>query len=139
MLMPLPATLRRLVAEYESLRAEESPDGAAPADQRLRDLAYTLCVTTGTREITDALDTARSWLARAAAAPGTTSTASTRPRPERRPAAASPKPAAVAPASAAIFHGDTGEPSASRRNGILCAGRRSAAPHTAGVGRGNGE
>ncbi|WP_315903758.1 DUF5133 domain-containing protein [Streptomyces rhizosphaerihabitans] len=69
MLMPLPVTLYQLVAEYESLLAEESPDGATPPSQRLRDLAYTLCVSTGTREVTDALDTARSYLAKAAATP----------------------------------------------------------------------
>ncbi|MGQ4381059.1 DUF5133 domain-containing protein [Streptomyces sp. SAS_267] len=72
MLMPLPATLRRLVAEYTALLAEESPDGthaAASPSQRLRDLAYTLCVSTGTSEITDALDTARVYLARTAVAP----------------------------------------------------------------------
>ncbi|MGW2787466.1 DUF5133 domain-containing protein [Streptomyces populi] len=59
MLMPLPATLRRLVKEYETLLAEQ----ADPSGQRLRDLTYTLCVSTGTREITDALAVARSFLA----------------------------------------------------------------------------
>ncbi|MFE9811919.1 DUF5133 domain-containing protein [Streptomyces sp. NPDC005227] len=60
MLMPLPATLRRLVRQYETLFAEETLADAADPSQRLRDLGYTLCVSSGTREVTDALDTARS-------------------------------------------------------------------------------
>ncbi|WP_326841104.1 DUF5133 domain-containing protein [Streptomyces sp. NBC_01558] len=60
MLMPLPSTLRQLLTEYETLRAAT---GTTPPSQRLRDLDYTLCVSTGTREITQALETARSYLA----------------------------------------------------------------------------
>ncbi|MGW6486212.1 DUF5133 domain-containing protein [Streptomyces sp. NPDC055056] len=67
MLMPLPATLRRLVTEYEALTATGG-DTTAAASLRLTDLAYTLCVSTGTRDITDALDTARSYLAETEAA-----------------------------------------------------------------------
>ncbi|MFJ8803430.1 DUF5133 domain-containing protein [Streptomyces sp. NPDC102487] len=63
MLMPLPAALRRLVAQYEMLLAEETLIGDADTRARLEDLAYTLCVATGTREITDALTAARSYLA----------------------------------------------------------------------------
>ena len=138
MLMPLPATLYRLVAEYESLLAEESPGGTTPPSQRLRDLAYTLCVSTGTREVTDALDTARSYLAKVAATPVTSSPAATRPGAERRQASALPKPAAIGTASAAGFHGDAGEPSASRRDGTPRPGSRPTASHAAGAGRGNG-
>ncbi|NEB32867.1 DUF5133 domain-containing protein [Streptomyces sp. SID14446] len=60
MLMPLPSTLRQLRTEYETLRAAT---GTTTPSQRLRDLDYTLCVSTGTREITQALETARSYLA----------------------------------------------------------------------------
>ncbi|MFJ8802822.1 DUF5133 domain-containing protein [Streptomyces sp. NPDC102487] len=60
MLMPLPSTLRRLLTEYETLL---SAAGTTPPSQRLRDLEYTLCVSTGTREITQALETARFYLA----------------------------------------------------------------------------
>ncbi|MFD6298286.1 DUF5133 domain-containing protein [Streptomyces sp. NPDC060235] len=67
MLMPLPATLRRLVTEYEALTATGG-DTTAAANLRLTDLSYTLCVSTGTRDITDALDTARSYLAETEAA-----------------------------------------------------------------------
>ncbi|MDO0929183.1 DUF5133 domain-containing protein [Streptomyces sp. TG1A-8] len=63
MLKPHPATLRTLVEAYETLLAEETLAGVAEPSPRLRDLAYTLCVSTGTREVTDALDTAHAHLA----------------------------------------------------------------------------
>ncbi|MGW3661876.1 DUF5133 domain-containing protein [Streptomyces sp. NPDC005141] len=69
MLMPLPGTLDRLVEEYETLLAAETLTGATVASPRLRDIAYTLCVSTGTREITDALESARSYLAEAGTVP----------------------------------------------------------------------
>lgn len=69
MLMPLPATLHRLVEEYETLLAEETLAGVTAPGARLRDLAYTLCVSTGTREIADALTRAHAYLATAAAPP----------------------------------------------------------------------
>ncbi|OIJ66517.1 DUF5133 domain-containing protein [Streptomyces mangrovisoli] len=56
MLMPHPAFLRRLLDEYDALRPE---DGADAAQARLRDLEYTLCVSTGTRDVTVAVATAR--------------------------------------------------------------------------------
>ncbi|MBA9043277.1 MULTISPECIES: DUF5133 domain-containing protein [Streptomyces] len=62
MLMPLPARLHELVTHYEALLAEEDPGSGAP-DPRLADLAYTLCVSTGTRDITHALKAARAYLA----------------------------------------------------------------------------
>lgn len=71
MLMADPTVLRTLVERYEALRAQadrtgagSSADAAAGPDprveQRLRDTAYTLCVSTGTREIGAALAAARS-------------------------------------------------------------------------------
>ncbi|MBV2355564.1 DUF5133 domain-containing protein [Streptomyces sp. J2-1] len=62
MLMPLPATLRLLVKDYETLLAEETLAGAPAPSPRLRDLAYTLCVSTGTRDTADALRTAHAYL-----------------------------------------------------------------------------
>ncbi|OIJ68288.1 DUF5133 domain-containing protein [Streptomyces mangrovisoli] len=62
MLMPLPVTLRRMVTDYESLLAE-APDATIPSGQSLRDAAYTLCVSTGTRDVDHALDVARAYLA----------------------------------------------------------------------------
>lgn len=62
MLMPHPATLRRLLTEYETLLAADTrADGTAPG-ARLEDLVYTLCVSTGTREIAHALRAAHDYL-----------------------------------------------------------------------------
>ncbi|MGX1274028.1 DUF5133 domain-containing protein [Streptomyces phaeoluteigriseus] len=68
MLMPHPAVLRTLVDEYEAATAT----GSTAVDTRAQDLAYTLCVSTGTREVARALEVARGWLAAAAAADHTT-------------------------------------------------------------------
>ncbi|KND43188.1 MULTISPECIES: DUF5133 domain-containing protein [Streptomyces] len=67
MLMPHPATLRRLVEEYESLAAHEGEQSDPQATRRTQDLAYTLCVSTGTRDIRQALEVARRQLAAAQA------------------------------------------------------------------------
>ncbi|MFF9035683.1 DUF5133 domain-containing protein [Streptomyces sp. NPDC014892] len=66
MLMPHPATLRRLVEEYESV-AHEGERGDPQSARRAQDLAYTLCVSTGTRDVRRALDAARAQLAAAQA------------------------------------------------------------------------
>ncbi|MFI9549043.1 DUF5133 domain-containing protein [Streptomyces sp. NPDC052016] len=65
MLMPHPAVLRKLVDEYEAATAGGS---AEAKNARAQDLAYTLCVSTGTRDVTLALEAARRWLAAAAEA-----------------------------------------------------------------------
>lgn len=67
MLMPHPAVLRTLVDEYEALTQNGSTRGQAQEAQA-RDLAYTLCVSTGTRDVRHALETARQWLEAAATA-----------------------------------------------------------------------
>ncbi|MGW0613127.1 DUF5133 domain-containing protein [Streptomyces sp. NPDC002788] len=67
MLRPHPAVLRRLVDEYEALSAAEAGRGPVEANPRARDLAYTLCVSTGTRDIRRALEAAHQWLAAAPA------------------------------------------------------------------------
>jgi hypothetical protein len=69
MLKPHPTVLRRLVEEYEALAAAGSAGGPAVWDARIGDLAYTLCVSTGTRDVRHALSTAHRWLA--AAGPAT--------------------------------------------------------------------
>ncbi|MEW1568956.1 MULTISPECIES: DUF5133 domain-containing protein [unclassified Streptomyces] len=84
MLMPLPATLRRLLTEYEALLAAA---GTSPPGQHLRNVEYTLCVSTGTREITHALHKAHSYLA---ACSDTPATAGGKRSPERAVAEASP-------------------------------------------------
>ena len=57
MLIPHPAVLRRLVEEYETALAEEAERGGG-AGPRAEDLAYTLCVSTGTRNVGRALEAA---------------------------------------------------------------------------------
>ncbi|MET9907561.1 DUF5133 domain-containing protein [Streptomyces sp. NPDC006476] len=65
MLIPHPAFLRKLVEEYESLRAEEAETGTGRVSPRAQDVAYTLCVSTGTRDVRHALETAHRLLAAA--------------------------------------------------------------------------
>ncbi|GGY34372.1 DUF5133 domain-containing protein [Streptomyces djakartensis] len=65
MLRPNPAVLRRLVEEYEALAASEAASEPAVRSARTRDLAYTLCVSTGTRDVELALELAHQWLAAA--------------------------------------------------------------------------
>ncbi|MFF4360203.1 DUF5133 domain-containing protein [Streptomyces sp. NPDC001604] len=62
MLIPHPAVLRRLVEEYETALAEEAEHGGGPSP-RAEDLAYTLCVSTGTRNVGRALEAAHRLLA----------------------------------------------------------------------------
>ncbi|MFH8612619.1 DUF5133 domain-containing protein [Streptomyces sp. NPDC018029] len=63
MLMAHPVVLKNLVEQYETLRAVHAEKGTKEARQRMEDVAYTLCVSTGTREIGAALKAARSRLA----------------------------------------------------------------------------
>ncbi|MGY6022921.1 DUF5133 domain-containing protein [Streptomyces spinosirectus] len=63
MLIPHPAVLRRLVEEYEAVVAEDAGAGGGCASTRAQDLAYTLCVSTGTRDVRHALLAARRMLA----------------------------------------------------------------------------
>ncbi|MEU0195065.1 DUF5133 domain-containing protein [Streptomyces afghaniensis] len=67
MLRPHPAVLRRLVDEYEALSAAVRASDPADVSARARDLAYTLCVSTGTRDVERALEAAHQWLATAPA------------------------------------------------------------------------
>ncbi|MFD7919019.1 DUF5133 domain-containing protein [Streptomyces sp. NPDC059740] len=57
MVMAHPALLRELIEEYESLRAGRPESG--DAEQRMDDVTYTLCVATGTRDVSEALRAAR--------------------------------------------------------------------------------
>lgn len=54
MLMAHPAVLEELLRRYEELRAQHGQGGDGVA-RRLEDVSYTLCVSTGTREIAAAL------------------------------------------------------------------------------------
>ncbi|MFE7174463.1 DUF5133 domain-containing protein [Streptomyces sp. NPDC057616] len=82
MLIPHPAVLRRLVEEYETVLAEDAGTGRAESGTREQDLAYTLCVSTGTRDVEDALQVARRMLAATSAVgPETTHSPAVRPGP----------------------------------------------------------
>lgn len=72
MLTPDPRHLRSLLARYADLRIAHSR-GETGLEQQLDDVTYTLCVTTATTRIEDALATADALLARSAdatASPG---------------------------------------------------------------------
>ncbi|MCX5265607.1 DUF5133 domain-containing protein [Streptomyces sp. NBC_00199] len=59
MLMAHPAVLMNLIEQYEALRVLHAENGSEQARQRMDDVAYTLCVSTGTRDIDAALIAAR--------------------------------------------------------------------------------
>ncbi|MGW7610260.1 DUF5133 domain-containing protein [Streptomyces sp. NPDC054766] len=128
MLMPLPATLRSLVTEYETLLAEELRAKTAPGSRRLRDLAYTLCVSTGTRDIADAIEAARSYLARAVGAPAGSFTSARRPGLVR-----------LAAARAGGLHRDGGAPFTSPRSPALSPGHPAKTPPAVGAAERRGK
>ncbi|PRH78156.1 DUF5133 domain-containing protein [Streptomyces solincola] len=69
MLLAHPAVLRELVARYESLCTAAQGLALAPdLQRRLDDVTYTLCVTTGTRDLDHALAAARARLTATASA-----------------------------------------------------------------------
>ncbi|MBB4899702.1 alpha-D-ribose 1-methylphosphonate 5-phosphate C-P lyase [Streptomyces griseostramineus] len=58
--MAHPAVLRDLIEQYEALVALDASEAdSARVRQRMEDVAYTLCVSTGTRDIDAALIAAR--------------------------------------------------------------------------------
>ncbi|MFI8005059.1 DUF5133 domain-containing protein [Streptomyces sp. NPDC086010] len=59
MLMAHPAVLRNLVEQYDTLRILHAENGDAAVRRRMDDVAYTLCVSTGTRDVDSALVAAR--------------------------------------------------------------------------------
>jgi hypothetical protein len=60
MMWASPAVLQELIERYERLSAQvDGGDTAAHVSHQLRDTAYTLCVSTGTRDVEAALDAAR--------------------------------------------------------------------------------
>lgn len=50
MLLAHPLVLHKLVEDYIVLRALHAENGSPEARQRMDDLAYTLCISTGTRD-----------------------------------------------------------------------------------------
>ncbi|MEV5357103.1 DUF5133 domain-containing protein [Streptomyces sp. NPDC052693] len=67
MLMAHPAVLQNLIDQYEALRILHAEDSSEEVRRRMDDVTYTLCVTTGTRDIDSALAAARHQLAGARA------------------------------------------------------------------------
>ncbi|MFG2817078.1 DUF5133 domain-containing protein [Streptomyces sp. NPDC048410] len=59
MLMAHPAVLQNLIEQYDALRVLAAQEGDAEVRRRMDDIAYTLCVATGTRDIDAALIAAR--------------------------------------------------------------------------------
>ncbi|MFD3333677.1 DUF5133 domain-containing protein [Streptomyces sp. NPDC058700] len=59
MLMAHPAVLSNLIEQYETLRVLHAENGGTEVRRRMDDLAYTLCVSTGTRDVDIALIAAR--------------------------------------------------------------------------------
>ncbi|MFE5141310.1 DUF5133 domain-containing protein [Streptomyces fagopyri] len=59
MLMAHPILLQRLVSEYETLQDLQTQSQSSHTEQRMQDVTYTLCVSTGTRDIDTALIAAR--------------------------------------------------------------------------------
>ncbi|MFC9341622.1 DUF5133 domain-containing protein [Streptomyces sp. NPDC057020] len=59
MLMAHPVVLSKLVEEYEALSLLNAEDGGHEVRIRMEDLAYTLCISTGTRDVDAALIAAR--------------------------------------------------------------------------------
>ncbi|MFC9266323.1 DUF5133 domain-containing protein [Streptomyces zhihengii] len=59
MLMAHPAVLANLIEQYDTLRILDAENGGEAVQQRMQDLAYTLCVSTGTRDVDAALVAAR--------------------------------------------------------------------------------
>ncbi|MEV1044378.1 DUF5133 domain-containing protein [Streptomyces sp. NPDC049916] len=68
MLIPTPDAMRTLLARYNDLQLRHSQDSDYELQRSLEDVTYTLCVSTGTRTVHDALLAADDILRRAAAA-----------------------------------------------------------------------
>jgi hypothetical protein len=64
MLMAHPAVLRDLIEQYETAVWWQAEEDTPQTRQRREDVAYTLCVTTGTRDVEAALTAAHHQLAR---------------------------------------------------------------------------
>ncbi|GGY77114.1 DUF5133 domain-containing protein [Streptomyces omiyaensis] len=57
--MAHPVVLRNLIEQYETLKVLRAENGGEEVRRRLDDVAYTLCVSTGTRDVDAALIAAR--------------------------------------------------------------------------------
>ncbi|GGT78694.1 DUF5133 domain-containing protein [Streptomyces lateritius] len=57
--MAHPAVLSNLMEQYQTLRMLHAENGSEEVRRRMDDIAYTLCVSTGTRDVDAALIAAR--------------------------------------------------------------------------------
>ncbi|OEV04540.1 DUF5133 domain-containing protein [Streptomyces oceani] len=80
MLLARPAILQNLLARYEAVQALYAERGTREARQRMDDVAYTLCVSTGTSDIDTALRAAERQLTAAHAADRARTWSTRRPR-----------------------------------------------------------
>jgi hypothetical protein len=71
MLNAPPEKLRVLLGKYESLKTRRTGQETAETRRQLRDVTYTLCVSTGTRTIEAALTAARGQVSGTPGTPGT--------------------------------------------------------------------
>ncbi|MFD4630857.1 DUF5133 domain-containing protein [Streptomyces sp. NPDC058284] len=62
MLRPNPAILDGLLNTYATLRARQAAEDSAEIRRRLDDVSYTLCVSTGTRNVEAAIEAATAQL-----------------------------------------------------------------------------
>ncbi|MFE2376701.1 DUF5133 domain-containing protein [Streptomyces sp. NPDC059398] len=72
MLIAHPMVLRNLVDRYEALQLLPSERRTPQTEQEREDVSYTLCVTTGTRTVEDALVAAEQQLRASSADPAAT-------------------------------------------------------------------
>ncbi|WP_228989614.1 DUF5133 domain-containing protein [Streptomyces sp. DH8] len=80
MLIPSPDAMRTLLARYNELQLRHSQDSDYELQRSLEDVTYTLCVSTGTRTVHDALLAADTILRRSAAEEEAASSAPAPPR-----------------------------------------------------------
>ncbi|MGK5548728.1 DUF5133 domain-containing protein [Streptomyces sp. URMC 127] len=66
MLMAHPLVLSGLLEQYEVLTALNAGEGSEDVRRRMEDVTYTMCVSTGTRDIGSAVAAARKQLAHGA-------------------------------------------------------------------------
>lgn len=72
MLTAHPALLRNLVEQYRTLHERHAEQGSSEIRRQLEDVTYTLCVSTGTCTVEEALAVAEQQLAAALASPPAT-------------------------------------------------------------------
>ncbi|MDQ0986096.1 DUF5133 domain-containing protein [Streptomyces sp. V2I9] len=91
MLIPSPDAMRTLLARYNELQLRHSQDSDHELQRSLEDVTYTLCVSTGTRTVHDALLAADTILRRSAAEEEAAAGAPVQPATAARPVLPKPR------------------------------------------------